>query len=244
MRAHQWRGLQWIFAGPQPLTADGNRYICVAMDYFTKWPEAYAIPNQEATTVARVLVDQFFCRFGIPHELHSDQGRNFESAVFSECCKLLGIKKTRTTPPRPQSDVMVEKFNWTLGQELAKSCIEEQTEWDQKLPVLLMAYRSAAHESGGYTPAKLMLGHELRLPVGLLTGRPPDAELPEETTSYVKGLQEGLTEVRHQIRGALEFSGEVMKLNHDVKASQVCYKDSDKVWLYNPLRKKGQSPKL
>ncbi|KAG7168477.1 hypothetical protein Hamer_G002544 [Homarus americanus] len=62
--------------------------------------------------------------------------------------------------------------------------------------------------------------------------------------SYVKSLQERLTEVQHQVRGALEFSGEVMKRNHDVKASQVCYKDGDMVWLYNPLRKKGQSPKL
>ncbi|KAG7156436.1 hypothetical protein Hamer_G006200 [Homarus americanus] len=89
-----------------------------------------------------------------------------------------------------------------------------------------------------------MLGHELRLPVDLLTGRSPNEELPEETISYVKGLLERLTEIHHQVRGALEFSGEVMKRNQDVKASQVCYKDGDKVWLYNPLRKKDQSPKL
>jgi hypothetical protein len=56
-------------AGPLPLSEHGNRYLLMAMDYFTKWPEAYAIPN---------LVTNFFCRFGIPRELHSDQGRNFE----------------------------------------------------------------------------------------------------------------------------------------------------------------------
>ncbi|XP_042234639.1 protein NYNRIN-like [Homarus americanus] len=194
-------------AGPLPLTADGNRYICVAINYFTKWPEAYAIPNQEPTTVAKILVDQFFCRFGVTHELHSDQGRYFQSAVSGTCCKLLGIRKTRTTPLRPQSDGMIEKFNWTFGQELAKFCIEGQTEWVQKLSGLLMPYRSAAHESTGYILAKLMQGHELRLPVDLLTGRPPDEEFPEETTSYVKSLQERLMEVHHQVRGALEFFG-------------------------------------
>ncbi|KAK3893289.1 hypothetical protein Pcinc_002845 [Petrolisthes cinctipes] len=73
-------------AGPLPHTDKGNRYICVAMDYFTKWPEAYAIPDHEAATVAQVLVDQFFYCFGMPQELHSDQGRNFESAVFCESC--------------------------------------------------------------------------------------------------------------------------------------------------------------
>ncbi|XP_042221880.1 uncharacterized protein LOC121866326 [Homarus americanus] len=199
--------------------------ICVAMEYFTKWPEAYVIPNQEATTVARVLVDQFFYRFDVPQELHSDQGRNFESAVFSECGKLL------TTPLRPQSDGMVEKFNWTVGQELAKYCVEGQIEWNQKPPALLMAYWSAAHE---YTQAKLMLGHELRLPVDLLTGRPLD-ELPLETTSYV---EEPPREVEHHhVRGALEFSGEV-KRNQDVKASHVYYKD-----LHTPQSPKLQSPR-
>ncbi|KAK3889074.1 hypothetical protein Pcinc_006949 [Petrolisthes cinctipes] len=185
-------------AGPLPRTDKGNRYICVTMDYFTKGPETYSIPDQEAVTVAQVLVDQFFCRFGMPQELHSDQGRNFESAVFCESCKLLGIKTTRTTPLRPQSDGMVEKFNWTLEQELANYCVEGQSEWDEKLPGLLMAYRSAAHESTGYTPAKLMLGHELHLPVDVLMGRLPGEELPTDTSSYAKHLQERHAEVHHQ----------------------------------------------
>jgi hypothetical protein len=68
------------------------------MDYFTKWPEVYAIPTQEASTVAEVLVDNFFCRFGIPRELHSDQGRNFESHLLEEALLRLGVSKTRTTP--------------------------------------------------------------------------------------------------------------------------------------------------
>ena len=75
--------------GSLPVSKSGNRYILIAMDYFTKWPEAYALPNQEAETVAKVLVDQFMSRFVAPAQLHSDQGRNFESQVFPEMCKLL-----------------------------------------------------------------------------------------------------------------------------------------------------------
>ena len=85
------------------------------MDYFTKWPEAYAVPDQTASTMAGKLVTEMFCRFGAPEELHSDQGRNFEAEVFSEVCKRLGIKKTRTTPLHPQSDGLVERFNRTLA---------------------------------------------------------------------------------------------------------------------------------
>jgi hypothetical protein len=58
--------------GPVPLSNQGNKYFLIAMDYCTKWPEAYALPNQEASTVAEALVTNFFCRFGIPRELHSD----------------------------------------------------------------------------------------------------------------------------------------------------------------------------
>jgi hypothetical protein len=74
------------------------------MDYITKWPEVYAIPNQEASTIAETLVTNFFCRFGIPWELHSDQGHNFESHLLQEVLQRLGVSKTRTTPLHPQSD--------------------------------------------------------------------------------------------------------------------------------------------
>lgn len=94
--------------GPFPVTDSGNRYVLVAMDYFTKWPEAYAVPDQSATTTAEKLVEEMFTRFGVPAELHSDQGRNFESQVFSEVCQRLGVSKTRTTPLHPQSDGLVE----------------------------------------------------------------------------------------------------------------------------------------
>ena len=75
--------------GPLPETDRGNRYVLVVGDYFTKWIEAYPLPNQEANTIARVLVEQFICRYGVPKELHSDQGRNFESNLMMEVCKLL-----------------------------------------------------------------------------------------------------------------------------------------------------------
>ena len=96
--------------GPLPISNAGNKYQLIVADYFTKWPEAYPLPNQEATTVAEVVVNEFVCRFGVPLEIHSDQGRNFESAAFTEMCNLIGMK-TRTTPLHPQSDGMVERFN-------------------------------------------------------------------------------------------------------------------------------------
>ena len=81
----------------------------------------------------------------------------------------LAQKKTKNTLQQPESDSMLEKFNWTLGQELAKFCQKGQSEWDMKIPGLLMAYRLAEHESTGYSPTKWMIGHEIRLTLDLLT---------------------------------------------------------------------------
>lgn len=74
--------------GPFPESPAGNTHILLVADYFTRWMEAYPIPNQEATTVARKLTDEFFYRFSPPEQLHSDQERNLELEVIAEICKL------------------------------------------------------------------------------------------------------------------------------------------------------------
>ncbi|GFU03784.1 retrovirus-related Pol polyprotein from transposon 412 [Trichonephila clavipes] len=89
------------------------------MEYFTKWPETYPIPDQEACTVAEVLVKRWISRFGVPLQLHSDQGRNFDSAVCKRLCEILAIDKTRTTALHLQSDGMVERFNCTILNSLS-----------------------------------------------------------------------------------------------------------------------------
>ncbi|CAD6998701.1 unnamed protein product [Ceratitis capitata] len=81
-------------AGPLPISKQGDKYVLVVMDCLSKWPEVYPIPNQEAKTVADAFTNNWVTRHGAPIELHSDQGRNFESAVFQEMCQILGIRKT------------------------------------------------------------------------------------------------------------------------------------------------------
>ena len=100
--------------GELPVTERGNRYILVVSDYFTKWTENFPIPTIEAETVANTIVKEVITRFGVPSTIHSDQGRQFESQLFAEMCKMLHIKKTRITPYHPQSNGMVERFNKTL----------------------------------------------------------------------------------------------------------------------------------
>ena len=114
--------------GPLPVTHQNNKFILVIGDYFTKWTEAYPIPNMEASTVARLFVNEFVAPLGAPETLHTNQGRNLESALIKEVCQLLGVTKTRITPyhHHPQSDRMVERFNRTLLSMLSTAIEDDE----------------------------------------------------------------------------------------------------------------------
>ncbi|GBM90048.1 Transposon Ty3-I Gag-Pol polyprotein, partial [Araneus ventricosus] len=156
--------------GPFPVTTKVNRYVLVLMDYFTKGPEAIPIPDQEASTVAEELVRSWISCYGVPMILHSAQGTNFNSSLFTKLCELLGILKTRTSALHPESDGMVERFNRTILNHLSLFVSRNQTDWDTHLPLFLLAYRSAEHEVTGLTPAEMLFGRTLRLPCDILFG--------------------------------------------------------------------------
>ncbi|VDI26371.1 Hypothetical predicted protein [Mytilus galloprovincialis] len=98
-------------AGPFPITDNKNRYILVVGDYFSKLTKAYAMQDIQAKTVANIIFRASIKRYGCPIEVHSDQGKQYESALFKEMCTLLEINKTRTTPFHPRSDGMIECMN-------------------------------------------------------------------------------------------------------------------------------------
>lgn len=84
--------------------------------------------------MVRIIVEQVITHLGVPYVIHSDQGAQYESQLFSEMCKLLGVKKTRTTPYHPQSDGMVERLNETLVSMLRAYVDDHQRDWDTHLP--------------------------------------------------------------------------------------------------------------
>ena len=139
---------------PLPITPRQNKYVLVVGDYFTK--------GTEFPTIARVLVE-FISRFGAPTHLHTDQGRSLETSLIKEICRLMGIVKTRTTPYHPQSDGMIERFNRTLLSMLRMAAVDDETNWDLRIPCLMLAYRTSIHEATKHTPFSLMFGREVQL---------------------------------------------------------------------------------
>ena len=144
--------------GSLPKSKNGNMYVLVTSDYFTSWAEAYAIPNQEAETFAKKLTNEMFCWFSIPEQLHLDQGRQFESKLVSEMCKVLKICKTRTTPYHPQGDGLVERFNRTLISMLATATADDSLDWEECLPKVCFAYNTSVRPIQDMLLSTLCLG--------------------------------------------------------------------------------------
>ena len=134
--------------GPLPKSKDNNKYILVIGDHFSRWMEAYPLPNQHAVK----LVHEFIARYGNPLEIHSD----FESSLFSEICKLIEVRKTRTTSYRPCSNGIIEKFNGTLEKMIRSFVKNNASNWDSYIGIVMSAYRSTPHPSTGYTPNMLI----------------------------------------------------------------------------------------
>ena len=154
-----------VYMGPLPETHRGTKHILVLMDHFTKWCEAFPTPDQKASTVAKILVDRVFSRFGPPVVLHSDQGANFESTLMHEVCDVMGITKTRTTAYHPQGDGQVERQNRTLQDMLAAFCTKHDNDWDLWIDAAVFAYNTSRQESLQTSPYEIVFGRIPRLPL-------------------------------------------------------------------------------
>jgi len=157
-----------------PTASDGFKYILVLVDAFTKRVEAYPLPDQEASTCMDAAYAGFFARFGLPLQLHSDQGHNFESTLVKELCALAEIHKTWTTPFHPRSDGLTERANRTILQMLRTTTMDHPQDWPCRLPALLSACRATVHATTQVTPNLAMLGCEVLLPCTLIAQPPHD----------------------------------------------------------------------
>ena len=229
--------------GPLPITSNKARYLLVVSCYFTKWLDAIPINTIDAKTVATKLIEKFISVFGVPMQLHSDQGSNFESQVFQEVCNILGIQKTRTTPGRPQSDGMIERACRSIQAMLSAFVSQNQKDWDTHIPLLMMAYRSSVHDTTKCTPSAMMLGREIRLPIDLALGLPEKRQSKCET-DYAYELEKHLVETHNFARKHMQVSSDGMKTYYDKSANFTEFSVGDIVWFHNPVRKPGLSLKL
>ena len=109
--------------GPLPQTKRRNKYLLVVGDYFTRWMEAYHISQQNAEMIADKLVNEFISRFGVPLEVHTDQGRHFDGKHF--CRNLQVVRNDENqdnciSPCIKRDDREIQQNTWQYDKEFRK----------------------------------------------------------------------------------------------------------------------------
>ena len=239
----RFQRLHLDFLGPLPETTKGHKHILLVVDAFTKWPEAFPLPTNKASDVARILYDEIICRYGSPESILTDQGQCFMSNLVSELSKLFQIKQIKTSPYHPQTNASCERMNSYILQGLRAFCTENQDNWHEILPSVMLAYRTTpATQSTTLTPYMLMFGQECRLPIDTaFTSNNAETLCPNEHLARL------LKQLKIKNKVASENilrQQQISKQNYDKNAAPSSFKVGDHVLLRNKKTKKGLSPKL
>jgi transposase InsO family protein len=235
---------EWVVdvLGPlKPTTRHGNKCIVIFIDRFTKWPEAFAVPNQESETIARLLVQEIIPRHGCPRTLLSDRGSPFLSKLSHAVYELLGVKKLNTTAYHPQCNGLVERFNHTVVAMLTMYTNEYPDDWDEHLNYCIWAYRTSTNDTTKHSPFYLLYGREALFPL--------DAML--ESEEKYRSSEEYVAEIIQKLKIAKELvikSALRIKQKRDDNNAQKnrlkSFNVGEYVMLFQPASKKGISSKL
>nr|GEU90182.1 reverse transcriptase domain-containing protein [Tanacetum cinerariifolium] len=167
-------------AGPFSERSGKVKFPIVAMDYFTKWIEAKAVATITGGQVKKFVWDNIICRFGIPGEIISDNGKHFADNPFKDWCNKLNITQRFASVKHPQSNGLVERANRSLGEGIKARLGEGNKNWVEELPHVLWAHRTMIKSSHGDTPFSLTYGTEAVIPA--------EIEMPTYRTAAVDAV--------------------------------------------------------
>ena len=226
-----------------PKSRKGNQYAVVFVDYLTKWPEVFAVPDQSSATIARLLVEEIVSRHGVPSEILSDRCRAFLSGLMRELETLLGFHKVNTSAYHPQTDGLVERYNRTLTAMLSKTVEKTGLDWDERLPYVLFAYRASEQQSTLESPFFLLYGRDPRLPTPALLC-PVKAQKVLDLKEYGAELQAKMVDAWECARRNVTKAQRKQKQFYDQKSWPGRFTMGERVFLFKPAEKMGERRKF
>uniref|UniRef100_A0A3B3RAY2 Gypsy retrotransposon integrase-like protein 1 n=1 Tax=Paramormyrops kingsleyae TaxID=1676925 RepID=A0A3B3RAY2_9TELE len=226
-----WEFVGVDFVGPLPRTSNGNAYILVFVDYFSKWVEIVAVKEATAQVAASRLLSEVFSRHGAPTHLISDRGSPFVSHLFEKLLTLIGTEHRLTTAYHPQTNA-TERVNRTLKTAIRAYVDDKHTSWDKYIPQICFALRTAPHESTGQSPAMLLYGRELNTPLDLVSHPNGDGELDIDIP-YLEQLQSSLREAHEHAKASLEVNHARRKKYYNKRRRSVHFSIGDLIRVRN-----------
>jgi hypothetical protein len=222
---HPFEKCSLDIVGPLPETEKGNKYILTFQDDLSKLVMGIPIPQQDAETTAREFVINLILKMGTPKQILTDQGANFLSEIFKNVCKLLRIKKLRTTAFRPESNGGLERSHRVLAEYLRHYINQDQTNWDEWVPYAMYVYNTTVHTATGYTPFELVYSFQSILPSTLQETPNPQYNYD----SYIVELKSRLQTAHEVARKKLVDKKQKSKEYYDNKAEEFKLHVGDKV---------------
>ncbi|GKD20516.1 reverse transcriptase domain-containing protein [Tanacetum coccineum] len=178
-----WPFYKWgiDIAGPFPEGPGKVKFLIVAMDYFTKWIEAKPVATITGSQVKKFVWENIVCRFGLPGEIISDNGKQFRDNPFKDWCEKLCIQQHFAFVKHPQTNGLVERANRSLGEGIKARLGKENKNWLEEISHVLWAHRIMIKSSNGDTPFSLTYGTEAIIPteIGMPTFRTAKVDVAE-----------------------------------------------------------------
>ena len=231
------------FVGPLPTSLHRNRYILVLTDVFSRWVEAYPLPDQTAEATAVCLAD-WTTRYGSPLILSSDMGTSFLNATIEAFCRIWHIQQQFTSAYHHQANGLVERFNATLCDMLRAYSVDTGQLWDETMNAVLFAYRTSFHFGTNTSPDLLVYGQSLRVPLDVeLHHYLRERDLSPTDPSFIFSHAQALARAREQARLYMDRYKAKYEAQYNSRRRTVTFNVGDLVWMQTPQRNNKLSPK-
>nr|XP_043613766.1 uncharacterized protein LOC122585704 [Erigeron canadensis] len=161
-----WPFYKWgiDIVGPFPVAVGNVKFLIVAVDYFSKWVEAKPLATITGQKVINFVWEYIVCRFGVPHVLVSDKGKQFAENPFKTWCEDMDIRQVFTSVAHPQANGQVEVMNKAIVGGIKARLGKCRTGWVDELVGVLWAHRTTPRGSTMESPFSLVYGTEAVIP--------------------------------------------------------------------------------
>ncbi|GKB80656.1 reverse transcriptase domain-containing protein [Tanacetum coccineum] len=242
-----WPFYKWgiDIVGPFPEGPRKVKFLIVAIDYFTKWIEAKLVATITGNQIKKFVWDNIVCRFGLPGEIISDNGKQFQDNPFKDWCKKLCIRQHFASVKHPQTNGLVERANRSLGEGIKARLDERSKNWMEELPHVLWAHRIMIKSSNGGTPFSLTYGTEAVIPaeIGMPTLRTTEVDLVQNNEALEINLD--LLEERREQAAIREAKSKAkMESYYNSKVHSISFKPGDLVYNNNDVSRGKDTWKL
>ncbi|UYV84440.1 hypothetical protein LAZ67_X002171, partial [Cordylochernes scorpioides] len=230
--------------GRIPKSINGNRWIVVCTDYYSRHVETAALPRGTATEIADSFLKRIELRHGAPKILISDRGSSFLSKLLTQVLKICNTIHKKTTSYHPQTNGQTERMNRTLTDMISMYIDEKHQNWDEILPFVTFAYNSSVQETTGYSPYFLIHGREPLTFLDSTFDWPEVPPKPGDFDDYISNLLTIVEESKKISMARTMARQDKSKQVYDKHRREVKFSPDDLVLIWTPIRKVGRADKL